>query len=131
MNHHKHKKILLIDDSNTIRRTGELFLKQAGYEVIQAGNGIDGLAQALLNIPDIIFLDVMMPSISGLSVCATLKTHYALKHIPVVMLSSKDSKIDREKGFLSGANLYLEKPFSKTSLLEAIQLLNIKENRNE
>ena len=113
-------KVLLIDDSNTIRRSGEIFLSQAGCQVILAEDGFDGLSKVVDNQPDIIFVDVMMPRLDGYQTCALIKKNPTFKNTPVVMLTSKDTLFDRARGKLVGADQYLLKPFNKKSLVEAV-----------
>lgn len=113
-------KVLLIDDSNTIRRSGEIFLSQAGCQVILAEDGFDGLSKVVDSRPDIIFVDVMMPRLDGYQTCALIKKHEHFRKTPVVMLTSKDTLFDRARGKLVGANQYLLKPFNKKSLIEAV-----------
>ena len=113
-------KVLVIDDSNTIRRSAELFLRQAGYDVILAEDGFDALAKISDHQPQIIFVDIMMPRLDGYQTCALIKQNARLKAIPVIMLSSKDGVFDRARGRLAGSDRYLTKPFTKDSLLEAI-----------
>lgn len=113
-------RIVLIDDSNTIRRSGEIFLTRAGGKVVLAEDGFDGLAKVVDSKPDIIFVDVMMPRLDGYQTCALIKSHPQFKKTPVVMLTSKDSLFDRARGKLVGADLYLIKPFSKETLIEAV-----------
>lgn len=113
-------KVVLIDDSNTIRRSGEIFLSQAGATVILAEDGFDGVSKVVDNRPDIIFVDVMMPRLDGFQTCALIKSHTDFKNTPVIMLTSKDSLFDRARGKLVGSNQYLTKPFSKKSLVEAV-----------
>ena len=113
-------KVLVIDDSNTIRRSAELFLRQAGYDVILAEDGFDALAKISDHQPQIIFVDIMMPRLDGYQTCALIKQNARLKSIPVIMLSSKDGVFDRARGRLAGSDRYLTKPFTKDSLLEAI-----------
>ena len=113
-------KVVLIDDSNTIRRSGEIFLSQAGCQVVLAEDGFDGLSKVVDNKPDIIFVDVMMPRLDGYQTCALIKNHREFKDTPVVMLTSKDSLFDRARGKLVGADQYLTKPFSKKSLTDAV-----------
>ncbi len=115
-------KVLLIDDSNTIRRSGEIFLSQAGCQVILAEDGFDGLAKVVDNKPDVIFVDVMMPRLDGYQTCALIKKNQDFKSTPVVMLTSKDTLFDRARGKLVGADQYLLKPFNKKSLMEAVIL---------
>jgi twitching motility two-component system response regulator PilG len=112
--------VLLIDDSNTIRRSGEIFLSQAGAKVILAEDGFDGLSKVVDHKPDIIFVDVMMPRLDGYQTCALIKHHRDFKDVPVVMLTSKDTLFDRARGKLVGSDQYLTKPFSKKSLIEAV-----------
>ena len=113
-------KVLLIDDSNTIRRSGEIFLSQAGCQVILAEDGFDGLSKVVNDQPDIIFVDVMMPRLDGYQTCALIKSNPQFKNTPVVMLTSKDTLFDRARGKLVGADQYLLKPFNKKSLIETV-----------
>ncbi|MEI7841495.1 MAG: response regulator [Gallionellaceae bacterium] len=115
-------KVVLIDDSNTIRRSGEIFLSQAGCQVILAEDGFDALSKVVDQKPQIIFVDVMMPRLDGYQTCALLKNHPEFKNIPIVMLTSKDSLFDRARGKLVGADQYLIKPFTKKSLVDAVSL---------
>ena len=113
-------RVLLIDDSNTIRRSGEIFLSQAGAQVLLAEDGFDGLSKVVDHKPDIIFVDVMMPRLDGYQTCALIKNHRDFKDVPVVMLTSKDTLFDRARGKLVGSDQYLTKPFNKKSLIEAV-----------
>jgi twitching motility two-component system response regulator PilG len=115
-------KVLVIDDSNTIRRSAELFLKQAGYDVILAEDGFDALSKISDYRPQVIFVDIMMPRLDGYQTCALIKQNPNLKATPVIMLSSKDGVFDRARGRLAGSDRYLTKPFTKEGLLEAISL---------
>ncbi len=115
-------KVVLIDDSNTIRRSGEIFLSQAGCQVILAEDGFDALSKVVDQKPQIIFVDVMMPRLDGYQTCALIKNHPEFKKTPVVMLTSKDSLFDRARGKLVGADQYLIKPFTKKSLVDAVSL---------
>lgn len=115
-------KVLLIDDSNTIRRSGEIFLKQAGCEVVLAEDGFDGLSKVVENEPDLIFIDVMMPRLDGYQACALIKNNPHFKRTPVVMLTSKDTLFDRARGRLVGSDQYLIKPFNKKSIVDAVVL---------
>jgi len=114
-------KILVIDDSNTIRRSAEMFLRQAGFEVILAEDGFDALAKISDHRPRVIFVDIMMPRLDGYQTCALIKQHPQLKSTPVIMLSSKDGVFDRARGRLAGSDRYLTKPFTKEGLLQAVQ----------
>lgn len=113
-------RVMVTDDSNTIRRSAEITLKQAGCEVILAEDGFDALAKIVDHRPDIIFLDVMMPRLDGYTTCAMIKRNAQFRDTPVVMLSSKDSIFDQARGKLVGANEYLTKPFTKDSLLGTV-----------
>lgn len=113
-------KAVLIDDSNTIRRSGEIFLTQAGCEVVLAEDGFDGLSKIVDHHPDVIFIDIMMPRLDGYQTCALIRNNPEFKNMPVIMLTSKDSLFDRAQGKLVGANLFLIKPFSKRSMVEAV-----------
>jgi twitching motility two-component system response regulator PilG len=112
--------VVLIDDSNTIRRSGEIFLSQAGCRVVLAEDGFDGLYKVVDTQPDIIFVDVMMPRLDGYQTCALIKNHQDFRNIPVVILTSKDTLFDRARGKLVGSNQYLIKPFNKKSLIETV-----------
>ena len=112
-------KIMVIDDSNTIRRSAQIFLSQAQCEVILAEDGFDALSKIVEREPDVIFLDVMMPRLDGYQTCAIIKKNPKLSAIPVVMLSSKDGVFDKARGRMVGANDYLTKPFTRDSLLGA------------
>lgn len=112
-------KVVLIDDSNTIRRSGEIFLAEAGCKVVLAEDGFDGLSKIADHQPDVIFIDVMMPRLDGYQTCALIKNNQRFKKIPVVMLTSKDALFDRARGKLAGAEQYLIKPFNKKNLIEA------------
>ena len=124
-------KVVLIDDSNTIRRSGEIFLKQAGCEVVLAEDGFDGLSKVVDNKPDVIFVDVMMPRLDGYQTCALIKNNHEFKNTPVVMLTSKDSLFDRARGKLVGSDQYLTKPFSKKSLIEAVVMHTQQKHKEE
>jgi len=113
-------KVVLIDDSNTIRRSGEIFLAQAGCQVVLAEDGFDGLSKVVDTKPDMVFVDVMMPRLDGYQTCALIKNNPEFKNTPVVMLTSKDSLFDRARGQLVGSNQYLTKPFNKKSLIDAV-----------
>jgi twitching motility two-component system response regulator PilG len=113
-------KVVLIDDSNTIRRSGEIFLSQAGCQVVLAEDGFDGLSKVVDARPDVVFVDVMMPRLDGYQTCALIKNNPEFKNTPVVMLTSKDSLFDRARGKLVGSDQYLTKPFSKKSLIDAV-----------
>lgn len=113
-------KVMVIDDSKTIRRTAETLLSKAGYEVITANDGFEALAKVVDNQPDIIFMDIMMPRLDGYQACALIKNNDAFKNTPIIMLSSKDGLFDRARGRIVGSDSYITKPFSKEELLTAV-----------
>jgi twitching motility two-component system response regulator PilG len=113
-------KVMVIDDSNTIRRSAEIFLLQAGCTVILADDGFDALAKITDHQPDLIFVDIMMPRLDGYQTCALIKKNAKFHQTPVVMLSSKDGLFDRARGRMVGSDQYLTKPFTKDSLLKAV-----------
>ncbi|WP_300438683.1 response regulator [Zoogloea sp.] len=113
-------KVMVIDDSNTIRRSAEIFLAQAGCQVVLAEDGFDALAKIADHAPDLIFVDIMMPRLDGYQTCALIKKNARLKSTPVIMLSSKDGLFDRARGRLAGSDEYLTKPFTKESLLRSV-----------
>lgn len=114
-------KVMVVDDSKTIRRSAENLLTKAGCEVITAGDGFESLAKIAEYEPDIIFIDIMMPRLDGYQACALIKNNSKFKTTPVVMLTSKDSIFDRARGRLVGSEQYLTKPFSREDLLGAIK----------
>jgi twitching motility two-component system response regulator PilG len=113
-------KVMVIDDSNTIRRSAEIFLKQAGCEVIVAEDGFDSLAKVSDHAPNLVFCDVLMPRLDGYQTCALIKKSPRLHATPVVMLSSKDGLFDRARDRMVGCEEYLTKPFTKDSLLKCV-----------
>ncbi|MBK6650569.1 MAG: response regulator [Betaproteobacteria bacterium] len=114
-------KVLVIDDSNTIRRSAEIFLKQAGHEVMLADDGFDALAKVNDYQPHVIFCDILMPRLDGYQTCAIIKRNQQFAGVPVVMLSSKDGVFDKARGRMVGSQDYLTKPFSKGQLLQAVK----------
>lgn len=114
-------KVLVIDDSNTIRRSAEIFLKQGGYEVVLAEDGFDALSKVNDHNPDVIFCDILMPRLDGYQTCAIIKRNPRFANTPVIMLSSKDGLFDRARGRIVGSEHYLTKPFTKDELLGAIE----------
>jgi twitching motility two-component system response regulator PilG len=115
-------KVLVVDDSNTIRRSAEIFLKQGGHEVLLADDGFDALAKINDHRPDLVFCDILMPRLDGFQTCAIIKRNARFSSIPVVMLSSKDGVFDKARGRMVGSQDYLTKPFTKDQLLQAVQL---------
>ena len=114
-------KVMVIDDSNTIRRSAEIFLHQAGCEVILAQDGFDALAKIADHLPDVVFVDIMMPRLDGYQTCSLIKRNTRYRSTPVVMLSSKDGLFDRARGRMVGSDEYLTKPFTKDTLLSAVR----------
>lgn len=113
-------KVVLIDDSNTIRRSGEIFLAQAGCRVVLAEDGFDGLSKVVDCQPDLVFIDVLMPRLDGYQTCILLKNNPSLREIPLIMLTSKDTLFDRARARLVGCEQYLIKPFNKKNLTETV-----------
>ena len=114
-------KVLVIDDSNTIRRSAEIFLRQGGHEVVLAEDGFDALAKVNDHDPQLIFCDILMPRLDGYQTCAIIKRNPRFAHVPVIMLSSKDGLFDKARGRMVGSDDYLTKPFTKEQLLRAVR----------
>lgn len=114
-------KVVVIDDSKTIRRTAETLLKKAGCEVITATDGFESLSKVMEHQPNIIFVDIMMPRLDGYQTCALIKNNPAFKKTPVVMLSSKDGLFERARSRIVGAEHYMTKPFTREELLNTIK----------
>ena len=112
-------KVLVIDDSNTIRRSAEIFLKQGGYEVLLAEDGFDALSKVSDHSPSLIFCDILMPRLDGYQTCAIVKRNARYSQVPVIMLSSKDGLFDKAR--VVGSQDYLTKPFTKEQLLDAVR----------
>ncbi len=119
-------KVMVIDDSKTIRRSAETLLKREGYEVVTATDGFEALAKIADQHPNIIFVDIMMPRLDGYQTCALIKNNQKFRATPVIMLSSKDGLFDRAKGRVVGSEEYLTKPFTKEELLGAIDRYAVK-----
>jgi twitching motility two-component system response regulator PilG len=113
-------RVLVIDDSNTIRRSAEIFLRQGGHEVMLAEDGFDALAKVVDHVPELIFCDILMPRLDGYQTCAIIKRNPRFAHVPVIMLSSKDGLFDKARGRMVGSQDYLTKPFTKEQLLRAV-----------
>ena len=114
-------KVLVVDDSNTIRRSAEIFLKQGGHEVLLADDGFDALAKVNDYHPQLIFCDILMPKLDGYQTVAIIKRNARFADTPVVMLSSKDGVFDKARGRMVGSQDYLTKPFTKDQLLQTVQ----------
>ena len=124
-------KVMVIDDSNTIRRSAEIFLKASGCQVILAEDGFDALAKISNEHPDLIFVDIMMPRLDGYQTCSLIKRNARYKTTPVIMLSSKDGLFDRARGRMVGSDQYLTKPFTQETLLEAVQVYAAQSRNNQ
>ena len=124
-------KVMVIDDSNTIRRSAEIFLKASGCQVILAEDGFDALAKISNEHPDLIFVDIMMPRLDGYQTCSLIKRNARYKTTPVIMLSSKDGLFDRARGRMVGSDQYLTKPFTQETLLEAVQVYAFQARNNQ
>ena len=114
-------KVLVIDDSNTIRRSAEIFLRQGGHDVVLAEDGFDALAKVVDHAPELIFCDILMPRLDGYQTCAIIKRNPRFAGVPVIMLSSKDGLFDKARGRMVGSEDYLTKPFTKDQLLRAVE----------
>ncbi|MDH5632283.1 MAG: response regulator [Gammaproteobacteria bacterium] len=113
-------KVMIIDDSSTIRRTAEALLNKAGYEVFTAGDGFEAMSMITDNQPDIIFVDIMMPRLDGYQTCQLIKNNKKFKETPVIMLSSKDGLFDRARGRIAGSQEHVNKPFTQEELIDVI-----------
>ncbi len=113
--------VLVVDDSNTIRRSAEIFLRQGGYQVLLAEDGFEALSKIHDHEPDLVFCDILMPRLDGYQTCAIIKRNARFAALPVVMLSSKDGLFDKARGRMVGSQQYLTKPFTKDQLLQAAQ----------
>jgi twitching motility two-component system response regulator PilG len=113
-------KVMVIDDSNTIRKTAEIFLLQAGAQVVLAEDGFDALAKINDHMPNVVFCDILMPRLDGYQTCALIKKNAKFAATPVIMLSSKDGLFDRARGRMVGSDEYLTKPFTKDSLIKTV-----------
>jgi len=114
-------KVVVVDDSKTIRRTAETLLTRAGAEVLSAADGFEALSLIADTRPDIIFVDVMMPRLDGYQICSLLKGNPAFRDTPVVMISSKDGLFDIARGRLVGSEEYVTKPFTRSELIDAVR----------
>ena len=114
-------RVLVVDDSNTIRRSAEIFLRQGGHQVVLAEDGFDALSKVNDHAPDLIFCDILMPRLDGYQTCAIIKRNPRFAHVPVIMLSSKDGLFDKARGRMVGSQDYLTKPFTKEQLLKAVE----------
>jgi len=114
-------KVLVIDDSRTIRKSAETMLGREGCEVLTADDGFEALSLIHKHHPDLIFVDIMMPRLDGYQTCAIIKNNQRFRHTPVIMLTSKDGLFDKARGRIVGSDHYLTKPFTKDELLDAVR----------
>lgn len=121
-------KVMVIDDSNTIRRSAEIFLGESGCEIILATDGFDAMAKIVDCNPDIIFVDIIMPRLDGYKTCMLIKKNLRFHSVPVVMLTSKTGIFDRARGRMVGSNDYLTKPFTKENLISIVRKYTVKRN---
>jgi twitching motility two-component system response regulator PilG len=112
---------MVVDDSNTIRKSAEMFLTKAGFDVVLVEDGLDALACIEEVNPDLVFIDVLMPNVDGLEAVQIIKRNSKFKNTPIIFLSSKDSEFDKAKGIMVGATAYLTKPFSKEGIVEVVK----------
>ena len=118
-------RVLVIDDSNTIRRSAEIFLKQGGHEVVLAEDGFDALGKINDFAPNLIFCDILMPRLDGYQTCSIIRRNDKFSGVPVIMLSSKDGVFDKARGRMVGSQDYLTKPFTKDQLLQTVQQFGV------
>lgn len=114
-------KVMVVDDSNTIRKSAELFLSKAGFSVVCIEDGFEVLTKIDEENPDLVFIDVLMPKIDGLQACQIIKRNDKFKKTPIIFLSSKDSEFDKARGIMMGATDYLTKPFTKEGIIEIVK----------
>jgi twitching motility two-component system response regulator PilG len=124
-------KVLVIDDSNTIRRSAEIFLTQGGHRVMLSEDGFDALSKVVEFEPDLIFCDILMPRLDGYKTCTIIKQNAKYEKIPIVMLSSKDGVFDRARGKIAGSQDYMTKPFTKQDMLDAVSRYVAKSSASE
>lgn len=115
------KKVMVIDDSNTIRRSAKLFLESAGYKTVDVEDGFEALSRIMEEEPALVFIDVLMPNLDGLQTCQIIKRNPMFEDLPIIILSSKDGEFDKAKGIMMGANDYLVKPFTKDSIIKVVK----------
>jgi len=114
-------KIMVVDDSKTIRKSAEMLLRRAGCEVLVAEDGFEALSKIVDSHPDLVFVDIMMPRLDGYQTCALIKSNPLFRSTPVIMLSSKDGLFDRARGRVVGSEAYLTKPFTRDEILDAVR----------
>jgi twitching motility two-component system response regulator PilG len=117
----KNIKVMVVDDSSTIRKSAEMFLGKAGFTVVSIEDGLEVLTRIDEENPDLVFIDVIMPKIDGLQACQIIKRNSKFKNTPIIFLSSKDSEFDKARGLMMGANDYLTKPFTKEGIIDIVK----------
>ncbi|MFC1546222.1 response regulator transcription factor [bacterium] len=117
------KKILIVDDEKHILEASRIYLEKLGYSVLTAENGVDGLNMANDEKPDLVILDIIMPKMNGFDVCKKLKEKEETQSIPVIMLTALCQVVDELRGFESGVDVYLNKPFEFSHLLKEVRKL--------
>lgn len=115
------KKVLIVDDESHIVELVRVCLEDTDYDIIEAYDGQAALDKAREENPDLILLDIMLPKMDGYEVCKNLKTDESTRSIPIVMLTAKGQEVDKVKGFQSGADSYMTKPFSPLRLLTELE----------
>ena len=114
-------KVLVIDDSTTFCLIAASALEKAGYQVITASNGNEGLAKAIQERPHCVIIDVVLPGISGFGLCRQLRTLDPQRNLSIVMVSTKNTSLDQSWGLRQGADRYLPKPFSDEALVQTVE----------
>ena len=117
------KRILIIEDDRSAARLAQYTLQQAGYDVILAYDGFEGLSKVINQTPDLVILDIMLPGIDGYEVCHRLRERAETAVLPVLMMSAKAREEDKEMGLRAGANDYLPKPVEPSVMLERVASL--------
>jgi len=117
----KTKKILIVDDEPFILKSLSFVLMKEGFQIDTANNGLEAMEKIRKDKPDIVFLDIMMPKKNGMEVCEWIREDAALKSIYVIILTAKGQELDREKGFSIGADEYMTKPFSPSSVVKRLK----------
>lgn len=115
------KKILIVEDEESLLKLESILLTSRGYEVVGAVDGATALEQVVSTRPDLVILDIMLPEMDGFEVCRRIKQNSETAHIPVLMLTAKKSEPDRDRGMAAGASAYVTKPFKSAKIIEIIQ----------
>ena len=117
------KKILIIEDDPATQRLVDYSLKQEGYQIISASNGLEGIRKALGESPDLIILDVMLPGMDGFEICYRLRSEPSTANLPILMFSAKAQEIDKDTGIKVGADDYLTKPSAPADIVNHVNKL--------